>query len=112
MLQLTTKLNWRSAFPPNGVAVGLHAEKTDEADDLVDETGQADSELTKRVNEYFQKNFLEQLLGSVIGDSFPLGHGAVLSHPDKPFLKWGYKNGLGQEIERNNPRDFLEAAEK
>ncbi len=85
--------------------------RVNEADDLVDETGQADSELTKRVNKYFQKNFLEQLLGSVIGDSFPLGHGAVLSHPDKPFLKWGYKNGLGQEIERNNPRDFLEAAE-
>ncbi len=34
MLQLTTKLNWRSAFPPNGVAVGLHAEKTDEVKPL------------------------------------------------------------------------------
>jgi len=85
--------------------------RVNEAKDLIDETGQADSELQQKLNKYFQKNFLERLAGSLIGDAFPLGHGAVLSNPDKPFLKWGYKNGLGKQVERNNPRDFLEAAE-
>lgn len=84
--------------------------RVNEANDLVDETGEADKEFNQRLNKYFQKNFLEKLAGSLIGDAFPLGHGAVLSNPDKPFLKWGYKNGLGEQVERNNPRDFLEAA--
>lgn len=85
--------------------------RVNEARELVDETGQTDTKLTQRVNKYFRKNFLEQLAGALIGETFPLGHGAVLSHPDKPFLKWGYKNGLGQQIKRNNPQDFLEAAD-
>ncbi|MBL8250202.1 MAG: hypothetical protein JNK31_00880 [Candidatus Competibacter sp.] len=41
---------------------------------------------------------------------WPVGHGATLSYPDRPYLRWSYTNGLGQRIERNNPRDFLEAA--
>jgi hypothetical protein len=43
--------------------------------------------------------------------AFALGHGAVLSNPDRPFLVWGYTNGRGERIERNNPVDFLAAAE-
>ncbi|ELS02365.1 hypothetical protein Xen7305DRAFT_00020790 [Xenococcus sp. PCC 7305] len=85
--------------------------RVNEADDLVDENGEIDSEFNQRLNKYFRKNFLEQLAGALIGDAFPLGHGAVLSNPDKPFLKWGYKDGLGRQVERDNPRDFLEAAE-
>ena len=84
--------------------------RVNQATELVDDNGNPDRELAERVEKYFQKDFLEQLLGSFIGDTFPLGHGAVLSHPDKPFLKWGYKNGLNEQIERNNPKDFLEAA--
>ena len=85
--------------------------RINQATELVDEDGNLDRELAERVEKYFQKNFLEQLLGSLIGDTFPLGHGAVLSHPDKPFLKWGYKNGLNEQIKRNNPKDFLEATD-
>ena len=85
--------------------------RVNEANDLVDENGETDSELEHKLSKFFKKNFFERLAGDLIGDAFPLGHGAVLSNPDKPFLKWGYKNGLGEEIKRNNPRDFLEAAE-
>lgn len=92
--------------------------RVNQAKELLDENGELDPQLTERLNRYFQKNFLEQILdsaerilGSAIGDTFPLGHGSVLSHPDKPFLKWGYKNGLNQQIERDNPKDFLEAAD-
>jgi hypothetical protein len=41
----------------------------------------------------------------------PLGHGTVLSNPDKPYHVWSYVNGLGERITRNNPDDFLDAAE-
>lgn len=55
--------------------------------------------------------FFSNALGRVISDLLPLGHGAALSLPDKPFLKWSYTNGIGEKIVRNNPRDFLEAAD-
>lgn len=41
----------------------------------------------------------------------PLGHGRALAFPDMPFLRWEYKNGRGKLIQRDNPADFLEAAE-
>src|SRR5271155_4955359 len=44
-------------------------------------------------------------------DVLPLGHGTVLSNPDKPWLVWGYTNGLGERITRNNPADFHEACD-
>lgn len=44
-----------------------------------------------------------------VSNAFPLGHGAALSHPDKPYLKWCYKNGLGEWVDRDNPRDFRDA---
>lgn len=34
----------------------------------------------------------------------------VLSYPDRPYLVWSYRNGRGQVIQRNNPRDFADAA--
>jgi hypothetical protein len=48
--------------------------------------------------------------GSFVGELFPLGHGAVLTHPDLPFLAWSYTNGLGERVERDNPREFGAAA--
>ncbi|MGQ9873019.1 DUF6765 family protein [Leptodesmis sp.] len=34
-----------------------------------------------------------------------------MSNPDKPFLRWGYTNGRGEKIIRDNPSDFLDAAD-
>ncbi len=66
---------------------------------LVDENGKPDRKLIDRLQGYF------------ISEALPLGHGAVLSHPDKPFLRWGYTNGCGEKITRDNPKDYLEASD-
>lgn len=42
----------------------------------------------------------------------PLGHGAALSYPDRPFMVWSYTNGRGERVERDNPTDFLLAADE
>jgi hypothetical protein len=73
--------------------------RVNEARSLVDGNGQPDRALVNRLKGFF------------IGEALPLGHGAVLSNPDKPFLCWGYTNGRGERISRNNPKDFLEAAD-
>ncbi len=72
--------------------------RVNEARNLVDGAGQTDRHLLERLKGYF------------IGEALPLGHGAVLSNPDKPFLRWGYTNGHGVAIQRDNPRDFMAAA--
>lgn len=38
-----------------------------------------------------------------------LGHGAVLTHPDRPYLKWSFEYQNGQTSRRNNPDTFVEA---
>ncbi len=54
----------------------------------------------------------DKLVNFFISESFPLGHGSVLSLPDRPYLSWSYRNGTGQSIKRNNPKNFLTAADK
>ncbi|MGF1603066.1 MAG: DUF6765 family protein [Thermosynechococcaceae cyanobacterium] len=83
-----------------------------EAKILVDAQGNLDQRSTERVKRYFHKNITNRLARLVISEGFPLGHGAVLSNPDRPYLQWGYINGLDQRIMRNNSRDFLEAADQ
>lgn len=51
----------------------------------------------------FETNFIDMVS--------KLGHGAALHFPDLPWAKWRYRNGLGQEIERINLPDFVEAAD-
>ena len=68
--------------------------------DLTDHEGHPHLSLVERLKNYF----IELIL--------PLGHGTVLGNPDRPYLVWGYTNGLGERIERNNPRDFLDACEQ
>jgi hypothetical protein len=78
--------------------VGIN-DRVNDASALMDAAGQPDRKLLDRLASFF------------IGEALPLGHGAVLSHPDKPFLRWGYTNGRGEKIWRDNPQDFLTAAE-
>ena len=54
----------------------------------------------------------DDMKSEFVGSCLPLGHGTVLSYPDQPSLRWKYTNGDGQVIERNNPDDFLEAADR
>jgi hypothetical protein len=62
-------------------------------------TGSHDHALMDRIKNYFVDVVL------------PLGHGTVLSNPDKPWLVWGYTNGLGERILRNNPADYMDACD-
>ena len=59
------------------------------------------------------KNYFADLFDSVtnkfVSDVLPLGHGGALSYPDLPYLKWQYKNGLGEMIKRDNTAIFIDA---
>ena len=67
-------------------------------------------------NEEPAENLIEK-----IGDFFcelaqenipALGHGQALSNPDLPYESWSYVNGLGDTVIRNNPVDFVTAADE
>lgn len=75
--------------------------------DLIDEDGALDEGFINRLRTFFGDQF--EALQSAVADNLPLGHGAALSHPDKPYLKWHYTNGLGDKIHRDNPKDYLAA---
>ena len=59
------------------------------------------------------KNKLVRFFGSVFQEGIaPIGHSAALSYPDRPFLRWSYENGLNERVERDNPKDFTDAADE
>lgn len=74
-------------------------DELNDVQDVTGEDGQPDQSLASRLLNWF------------IGEAMPLGHGAALSYPDRPWLRWGYTNGRGQRVERDNPEIFLEASE-
>lgn len=65
----------------------------------------------KSNNKTLDKSFTNKIINFFLSESFPLGHGAALSHPDRPSLIWEYKNGLGEKVNRNNPDIFIEAVD-
>ena len=66
--------------------------------------GQLDPSFARKVSHFFD-GWLHQAVP-------PIGHGAALSYPDRPFLRWSYVNGRGEQVVRDNPRDFVEAADE
>jgi hypothetical protein len=58
----------------------------------------------------YDMSFFDELKSKALSRNFPMGHGAALTCPDMPFLKWSYINGLGEKIERDNLQDFTNAA--
>ncbi len=69
------------------------------ARDLVNDKGEPDLPMTERIQRFF------------VAKAVPLGHGSVLGHPDRPYLVWGYTNGRGERIIRDNPKDYIAAFE-
>lgn len=56
-------------------------------------------------------NLRDKLTSAGINSALPLGHGAALTLPDRPYLSWEYNNSTGQVVSRNNTDLFLDAAE-
>ncbi len=69
----------------------------------------ASESLTLKLKKWFSK------LASAVGEEFSgsLGHGAVGTYPDRPYLKWQFTYELTGKTEiRDNPATFLEGCEK
>ncbi|MCP5150338.1 MAG: hypothetical protein H6983_09700 [Ectothiorhodospiraceae bacterium] len=76
-----------------------------------DDAGNLDTSLRNRLKSFFDDVF-DSATSNFVGKTMPLGHGAALSYPDRPYLHWRYEDGLGSAVERDNPSDFLTAAER
>jgi hypothetical protein len=63
-----------------------------------------------KMKNFFGKLF-DEAKGDLVGDLFPLGHGSVLSYPDKPYLKWEYIKNDGTKYKRKNADEFMKAVE-
>lgn len=59
----------------------------------------------------FEK-FQSKVAGSV-AEAVPVGHGAVATYPDRPYLHWEYEYEYesGEAVERRNLKDFEDACE-
>lgn len=71
--------------------------RVNHAEDLRGPDGEPDERIMTKLQNFFVRQTL------------PLGHGAVLGNPDKPYLVWSYTDGEGRRVERDNPRDYLAA---
>jgi len=85
--------------------------KVNRVEDIFDDEDKKDNHIWGRLKNFFGDQINDKASGFVSGVQ-PLGHGAALSQPDKPFLKWSYKDGFGRTVIRDNPVDFIEAAEQ
>lgn len=64
--------------------------------------------LKQKVKNFFS-DIYDSAVGTIVENVLPLGHGAVLSYPDRPYLKWKYFNSNGKLVERDNTEIFMEA---
>ena len=46
-----------------------------------------------------------------IASQLPVGHASALCLPDLPFIRWRFTRMNGQKVVRDNPSDFLQAAQ-
>ncbi len=59
----------------------------------------------------FVDHVRDKLVGFFVGEALPIGHGAALSLPDQPTLKWSYTDGHGKHLFRDNLAIFKDAAQ-
>ena len=75
----------------------------------LDDNDQPDAGFFGKLKDFFGDAF-DEAAGKFVGDALPLGHGAALSYPDRPYLKWNYEDCHGNIVRRDNTKDFSEAA--
>ncbi len=58
-------------------------------------------------------SLVDKLKYKAVSKRFPMGHGAALECPDKPYLKWSYTNGIEEEPRdvRDNTEIFITAVQ-
>ena len=76
---------------------------------LLDEKQQPDDSFEDRLKGFFG-DLRDRAANRFVGDVLPLGHGAALSHPDKPYLDWRYRDSDGIIVSRSNTDLFVQAA--
>ena len=77
--------------------------------DLDDEDRGKDGTLGK-LKDFFG-DVLDEFQSDALGTAFPLGHGAALSYPDRPWLKWNYLDWNNERVARDNTALFLDASD-
>lgn len=77
----------------------------------LDDKDKPDAGFWGKLKDFFGDAF-DEAVGRFVGDGLPLGHGAALSYPDRPYLKWRYKGSHGKIVRRDNTKDFSEAAQE
>lgn len=86
----------------SGIASGLNAIKESSLD--------IDSKHSEGIFEHIQEQ--GDRFASIFTGASDLGHGAVLTYPDRPYLCWSFEYEDGRESSpRNNAVTFLEACE-
>ncbi|MBI5182941.1 MAG: hypothetical protein HY999_01065 [Nitrospinae bacterium] len=55
------------------------------------------------------EKFFTKISGVFVESVCPVGHGAVATYPDRPYLHWEYEYESGKKAERKNMEDFTEA---
>ncbi|SMF52272.1 DUF6765 family protein [Pseudobacteriovorax antillogorgiicola] len=75
--------------------------------------GEIDYDLNDRVDDFYNRPYWKALVNKFksvfLKEVAPLGHGTVLSYPDRPYLKWKYEDFRGHVVERNNPETYMDA---
>ncbi len=83
--------------------------------EIYDDEGAVDQEMMDYRKKYYRRNLFQiikdKIASAFVGETSPVGHGTVLSYPDLPYLKWAYRDWQGQLIQRDNPRDYISAAQ-
>jgi len=74
----------------------------------LDDNDKPDKGFWSKLKDFFGNAF-DEAAGEFVGGALPLGHGAALSYPDRPYLKWKYKDSKGILVERDNSKIFSEA---
>ncbi len=77
----------------------------------LDDNDDPDPTLLGRLTDFFGDS-IDQITSKFVGGALPLGHGAVLTYPDRPFLKWHYIDHNNEKVVRDNPEEFMKAAQE
>jgi hypothetical protein len=49
-------------------------------------------------------------ISALVANHLPVGHAGVVTMPDLPFLRWSFRRENGEQVARDNPSEFLDAA--